>query len=63
MCIPKNTLEASLKSLLCTFQKVIQKKNQEIEPFLELGSLGKKTQLWAVLNLQACIKIQYNFGQ
>jgi len=53
MCIPKNTLEASLKRLPHTFQKVIQKKNQGIEPFLELGSLGKKTQLWAVLNLRA----------
>jgi hypothetical protein len=42
MCIPKNTLEASLKSLPLTFKKVIQKKNQGIEPFLELGSLGKK---------------------
>jgi hypothetical protein len=47
MCIPKNTLEASLKRPPHTFQKVIQKKNQGIEPFLELGSLGKKTQLWA----------------
>ncbi len=53
MCIPKNTLGASLKRLPHTFQKVIQKKNQEMEPFLELGSLGKKTQLWAVLNLRA----------
>ncbi len=53
MCIPKNTLEASLKRPPHTFQKVIQKKNQGIEPFLELGSLGKKTQLWAVLNLRA----------
>ncbi len=51
MCIPKHTLEASLKFLPRTFQKVIQMKNQEIEPFLELGSLRKKTQLLAVLYL------------
>jgi hypothetical protein len=53
MCTPKNTLEARWKSLPRTFKKVIQKKNQEIEPCPELGSLGKKTQLWAVLNLRA----------
>jgi len=45
MCIPKNTLGASLKRLPHTFQKVIQKKNQEMEPFLELGILGKKNSI------------------
>jgi hypothetical protein len=45
MCIPENTLGASLKRLPHTFQKVIQNKNQEMEPFLELGSLGKKNSI------------------
>ncbi len=45
MCIPKNTLGATLKRLPYTFQKVIQKKNQEMEPFLELGSLGEKNSI------------------
>ncbi len=40
-------LEVGLKCLPCTFQKIIQKKKQKIEPFLELCILGKKTKLCA----------------
>ncbi len=43
-------LEVGLKCLLCTFQKIIQKKKQEIEPFLELRILGTKNSI--VCNLK-----------
>jgi hypothetical protein len=45
LCIQKNTLGASLKRLPHTFQEVIQKKNQKMEPFLEFGSLGKNNSI------------------
>jgi hypothetical protein len=38
-------LQVGLKCLLCTFQKIIQKKKQEIEPFLELRIMGKKNSI------------------
>jgi hypothetical protein len=38
-------LEAGLNCLPCTFQKIIQKKKQEIEPFLDLHILGKKNSI------------------
>jgi len=44
-------LEASLKCLPSSFQKVIQKKKQEIEPIVELCILAKKIQSCAILNL------------
>jgi hypothetical protein len=45
MCILKNTLEASLKSLPRTFQKIIQKKKSRNRALSWIRQLGKKNSI------------------